>query len=60
MTSNGRILFVDDEPQCLEALRSQAGRLGDDWEAEFLDSPAVSEFITRESGNKENANEPNV
>ena len=40
MTSNGRILFVDDEPQCLEALRSQAGRLGDDWEAEFLDSPA--------------------
>jgi len=38
MNTKGRILFVDDEPKCLEALRSQASRLGDHWEPEFLDS----------------------
>jgi putative nucleotidyltransferase with HDIG domain len=40
MNTKSRILFVDDDPRCLEALRAQAGLLGDAWEAEFLDSAA--------------------
>jgi putative nucleotidyltransferase with HDIG domain len=38
MGAKGRILFVDDEPQCLEELRRQAAALGDGWEPVFLDS----------------------
>ncbi len=38
MGGNRRILFVDDDPQCLEGLRSQAGLFGEDWEPVFLDS----------------------
>ena len=38
MNAKGRILFVDDEPQVIEALRRQAPLLDGEWEAEFLDS----------------------
>ena len=43
-----------------EFLRLAFDNMSPTQQTEFLNSPAVSEFITREGDNKEDANEPNV